>query len=179
MITVISISCIVNATTIPDLDNIDSYSKEELLELQTLLDTVRTKISTRLRELDTDYDVLFDESGLKIEWIGFDTSNKSNFKNSMLVTNQTDIPIFFEIDRVAYNGIQVAMSNSFEYEIGSGLSFVTSSNNCWLVHYDDLELGGITSIDDITDVYMDIIIKDGDSYKSNVLASFNLQFSVD
>lgn len=157
-------------TAIAEVPSIDGLSQEELLDL-------RTKIDEKITLADKGT-VIYDEDGFIIKWIGFDTDSSSSFKNILLVTNPTHDTVYFEITNAAYNGIQISMSNSFEYEIGGDLTFITSTNNCWLFHYDDLALVGMT-LEEVTDVRIDFEIKDGDSWDSNVLKSGSLKFAID
>lgn len=153
-----------------EVPSIDGLSQEELLDL-------RTRIDEKITIADKGT-VIFDEDGFTIKWIGFDEDSSSTFKNILLVTNPTPESVYFEITNAAYNGIQISMANSFEYEIGGELTFITSTNNCWLFHYDDLALVGMT-LEDITDVRIDFEIKDGDSWDSNVIKSGTMKFAID
>ncbi len=157
-------------SAIAEVPSIDGLSQEELLDL-------RMKIDARITLADKGT-VIYDEDGFTIKWIGFDTSSKSSFKNILLVTNPTPNTVYFEITNAAYNGIQISMSNSFEYEIGGELTFITSTNNCWLFRYDDLALVGMT-LEDVTDVRIDFEIKDGNSRSSNVIKSGSMKFAID
>lgn len=154
---------------VAEIPSIEGLTQEELLDLRGRIDAQIT-----IAEKGT---VLFDEDGFTIKWMGFDTSSSYDFKNILLVTNPTDKPVYFKIDNAAYNGIQISMSNSYEYEVGAGLTFITSTNNCWLFEYDALKIVGIT-MDDITDVHIEFSILDSDNWNANVIKSGTLKFAI-
>ena len=147
--------------------DLDSMSEEELMDLRTRIDG---KITIRDKG-----DLIYDKDGVQIKWMGFDASS-SHIKLILVVTNPYDHSVFFEIEEGAFNGIQVSCANSFSYEIGPGLSFITSSNNCWLFGTEDLALVGIT-VDDITDVYVKFSMKK-EKYDRDNLAGDEIRFAV-
>lgn len=147
--------------------DLDSMSEDELMDLRARIDS---KITVKGKG-----DLIYDKDGVQIKWLGFD-ADSYDVKLSLLVTNPFDETVYFDIEEGAFNGIQVSCANSFGYEIGGGLTFLTSSNNCWLFGIDDLTKVGL-SVDNITDVYFRFSMKK-EMFGSDNLAGDVIRFAI-
>lgn len=150
-------------------DDIDNLTTDQLLEL-------RTKIDTRLAiaELGT---VVYEKDGFTIQWIGFDTEDNNNFKLILLVTNPTDNPVWFKIDKVTFNGIQIGMSNAFYFEIAENSTLITSTINFCLFSYKDLNIVGL-SPSDVNDLYIKFSFYDGNEWDGKIIFSDSVRIAI-
>lgn len=151
--------------------DISKLSEEELLEL-------RDRINIRLDEIRNPDDILFEDKDITIKWMGFDTKLSSHVKNGLLITNKTNKPLYYGITKIAYNGIQVTAANSFlNMEIGEGLSYLTTTDNLYLVDLDSLSAVGINRISDIVDVYLEVSFYKSDDYGARPIKTCKLRFA--
>lgn len=135
---------------IADVD-ISNLSEEELLDLQA-------RINARLKEKSGDSNIIYDSKTAKIQWIGVISNGSRNIQNSMIITNNTENLLYFEISKVAYNGFQFTMANSgiCREAIEPGMSYLTSSAYLFLITKADIEAVGIKDASEITDVFFEI-----------------------
>ena len=127
------------------LPQLTSMTDKDLMALRTEID--------RIIAIRDKGDLIYDKDGIQIKWMGFDNSIDSMFKLILLVTNPYDRPVYFDIEKAAFNGVQLSFSNGFGYEIESGLTFVTSTCNCWLFDIEALSIVNMT-LADISDVFI-------------------------
>ena len=88
--------------------------------------------------------------------------------------------MYYEITKIAYNGIQVSASNSMRSpEIEGGFSYLTSTNNLYMVDISGLAAAGIQSVNDINDVYLEVSFFKNDDYFAKATKTCKLRFVVD
>lgn len=105
------------------LPDISGLSVDDLTELRDL-------INLRLIELNDTGDTVFDDQGITIKWLGFNADYHPHIKNSLLITNNTEMPLYYEISKIAFNGIQISAANTFRSDaIEPGMSYLTATDN--------------------------------------------------
>lgn len=97
-----------------------------------------------------------------------------------IFNDKTNKPLYYEITKIAYNGIQVSASNSMRSpEIEGGFSYLTSTNNLYMVDISGLAAAGIQSVNDIYDVYLEVSFFKNDDYFAKATKTCKLRFVVD
>ena len=149
--------------------DISKLSKEELLEL-------RDRINLALDQLESEDDILYDDKDVTIKWLGFDDKYSSSIKHSLLITNKMNKTVYYQITKVAYNGIQIEPANQISMGIEAGMGYITSTNNCCLVDISSLEPLGVKGIDDIKDIYLEVSFYKDDSWGGKAFKTCKLRF---
>ena len=165
----ITVSCMASSV----LPDISGLSIDDLSELRNL-------INLRLIELNDNGETVFDDQGIMVKWLGFNADYYPRIKNSLLITNKTEKPLYYEITKIAYNGIQISASNSFRSDaIEPEMSYLTATNNLNMVDISLLESFGIKKEDDFKDVFLEMSFFHSDSYGENAIATCKLHIPIE
>ena len=144
------LTLITSSLAASDLPDISGLSVDELSEL-------RDQINLRLIELNDTGDIVFDDQGITVKWLGLNADYYPRIKQSLLIINNTGAPLYYKITKIAYNGIQVSASNSMRSDaIEPDMSYLTATNNLFLVDISPLEPFGLKEKADFKDIFLEI-----------------------
>lgn len=115
----------------PDFSFLNNYTQEELTEL--LYEVAQKVDMTQLG------DVIYEKDGISILWQGL-IKDYSDLKTGLIIKNNTENQISFELDGLAMNGIEIGPSaNRGSFDIDPGWAFYTVSRYKWLSYMDVCE----------------------------------------
>lgn len=140
------------------------YSQYTLLDLYN----ARREINNELVKRETGGNVIFEDKEVEITWLGFDEKSFPGYlKTSLLIKNKTKKSLYYSISNLAFNNIQAAMTNSISsMEISPEMSYLTATNNLYIVDLSGYAPVGINSSSDIDDVYIEISFFKSDDWNA-------------